>query len=297
MGLVIDYIIQSSDGEVKAYDSQKRFIDEAENDTFGEFDDHINEVTIKDKSLLYAEDKPFKESQKKIDPDLIRKKHNKSLFKYFLDGTRQVYKVGDIAIDGVVYPLAVGQIIVGYCGREGRDIKIGKAIRKLVLAVPVQYDTKKQGQNFFRKKCEEINKKVQDSLFYQKFHMKFSDVISYGNITDKQIEMGRNKYLRLAISKIQNEMLDQERLLVEEMVLNGLVSNDDAMLIKDGSIEYKKDFTNRPDKELASAVFNQNFRDVVGVSKLFDPELLSRNEPHIGTISRSIYNRLLLNIL
>lgn len=201
MGLVIDYIIQSSDGEVKAYDSQKRFIDEAENDTFGEFDDHINEVTIKDKSLLYAEDKPFKESQKKIDPDLIRKKHNKSLFKYFLDGTRQVYKVGDIAIDGVVYPLAVGQIIVGYCGREGRDIKIGKAIRKLVLAVPVQYDTKKQGQNFFRKKCEEINKKVQDSLFYQKFHMKFSDVISYGNITDKQIEMGRNKYLRLAISK------------------------------------------------------------------------------------------------
>ncbi|EHL81111.1 hypothetical protein [Coprobacter fastidiosus] len=284
MGLVIDYIIQSSDGEVKAYDSQKRFIDEAENDTFGEFDDHINEVTIKDKSLLYAEDKPFKESQKKIDPDLIRKKHNKSLFKYFLDGTRQVYKVGDIAIDGVVYPLAVGQIIVGYCGREGRDIKIGKAIRKLVLAVPVQYDTKKQGQNFFRKKCEEINKKVQVSLFYQKFHMKFSDVISYGNITDKQIEMGRNKYLRLAISKIQNEMLDQERLLVEEMVLNGLVSNDDAMLIKDGSIEYKKDFTNRPDKELASAVFNQNFRDVVGVSKLFDPELLSRNEPHIGTI-------------
>lgn len=279
MGLVIDYIIQSSDGEVKAYDSQKRFIDETENDTFGEFDDHINEVTIKDKSLLYAEDKPFKESQKKIDPDLIRKKHNKSLFKYFLDGTRQVYKVGDIAIDGVVYPLAVGQIIVGYCGREGRDIKIGKAIRKLVLAVPVQYDTKEQGQNFFRKKCEEINKKVQESLFYQKFHMKFSDVISYGNITDKQVEMGRNKYLRLAISKIQNEMLDQERLLVEEMVLNGLVSNDDAMLIKDGSIEYKEDFTNRPDKELASAVFNQNFRDVVGVSKLFDPsQMLSLNK-------------------
>ena len=53
MGLVIDYIIQSSDGEVKAYDSQKRFIDETENDTFGEFDDHINEVTIKDKSLLF----------------------------------------------------------------------------------------------------------------------------------------------------------------------------------------------------------------------------------------------------
>lgn len=284
MGLVIDYIIQASDGEVKAYDSQKRFIDETEYDTFGEFDDHKSEITIKDKSLLFAEDKPFKENQKRIEDDLIQKKHNKSLFKYFLDGTRHVYKVGDIAIGGVVYPLAVGQIIVGYCGREGRDIKIGKINRKLVLAVPAQYDTKVQGLNFFRKQCEEINKCVRESLFYKKFGLEFSEVIPYGDITDKQVEMGRNKYLRLAISKIQNEMLDQERLLVEEMVFNDLVSNDDAMLIKDGSIEYKKDFTNRPDKELASAKFNQNFRDVVGVSKLFDPELLNRSEAHVGTL-------------
>lgn len=58
--------------------------------------------------------------------------------------------------------------------------------------------------------------------------------------------MGRNKYLRLATTCIQNEMLDQERLLVQKLVMEGTVSNNDAMLIKDGSIEYKKDFTNRP---------------------------------------------------
>ena len=242
MGLVLDYIVNSSDGNVKSYDSQKRYIDETESDTFGEFDDHSNDIPIKDKSLLFAEDNPSKDDQKEISLDTIRKKHNKSLFKYFLDGTRHVYKVGDIAIGGVIYPVAVGQIIVGYCGREGRDIKTGKVVRKLVLAVPAQYDTKKQGANFFKKQCEEINKRIRESLFYKKFGMEFSEIISYGNIGDNQVEMGRNKYLRLAISKIQNEMLDAERLLVEEMVLNDLVSNDDAMLIKDGSIEYKKDF-------------------------------------------------------
>ena len=40
MGLVLDYIVSNSDGQVKAYDSQKRFVDETEYDTFGEFDDH-----------------------------------------------------------------------------------------------------------------------------------------------------------------------------------------------------------------------------------------------------------------
>ena len=51
-----------------------------------------------------------------------------------------------------------------------------------------------------------------------------------------------------------------------------------------GPLSIKKNFTNRPDKNFASAVFNQNFRNVVGVSKMFDPELLSRTESHIGTI-------------
>lgn len=284
MGLVLDYIVNNSDGQVKAYDSQKRFVDETEYDTFGEFDDHKSDCPIKDKSQLYAEDTPFKDSQKQIDEELIRKKHNKSLFKYFLDGTRHVYKVGDVAIGGVVYPLAVGQIIVGYCGRVERDIKIGKVRRKLVLTMPIQYDTLKQGSLFFRKQCEKINEVIHGSLFYKKFGLDIAEIIPYGTSGNNQVELGRNKYLRLAIAKIQNEMLDQERMLVEDLVLNNTVTDDYEMLIKDGSIEYKKDFTNRPDKNFASAVFNQNFRNVVGVSKMFDPELLSRTESHIGTI-------------
>lgn len=282
MGIILDYIESTSDGKVKAYDSQKRFVNETESDTFGEFDEHKTDVAPKDKSLLYGETSPDKSNQREIEIDTILKKKNKSLFKYFLDGTRHVYKVGDIAIDGVIYPLAVGQIIVGYCGREGREMTTGHVVRKLVLAVPIQYDTHGQGANFFRKQCEEINKRIRETVFYQKFKMEFADVIPYSG--DGSTDLGRNKHLRLAIAKIQNEMLDQERLLVEDMVEKGLVNDDNCMLIKDGSIEYKKDFTNRPDKDMASAEFNLRFRDVIGVSKLFDPELLSKREPKIGTM-------------
>lgn len=149
MGLILDYMASTSDGKVKTYDSQKRFIDEPELDTFGEFDDHKYGEQPKDKSLLYAEDKYSKEPHVEIKSKDILSRKGKSRFKYFLDGTRHVYKVGDIAIDGTVYPLAVGQIIVGYCGREGRDIKNGYFKRSIVLAVPRQWDLNNQGKNFF----------------------------------------------------------------------------------------------------------------------------------------------------
>ena len=38
------------------------------------------------------------------------------------------------------------------------------------------------------------------------------------------------------------------------------------MLIKDGTLEYKKDFTNMPDADLDSAMFDSNIENVIGVS-------------------------------
>ena len=56
MGFVINYIVESSDKRVTSYDTLKRFIDEREQDTFAEFDDHqLNDVTL-DSKKKYAED-------------------------------------------------------------------------------------------------------------------------------------------------------------------------------------------------------------------------------------------------
>ncbi len=42
------------------------------------------------------------------------------LFKFFLDGSRRVYKVDDIQYDKKVFPIVSGQISVSCCGREER---------------------------------------------------------------------------------------------------------------------------------------------------------------------------------
>lgn len=60
MGFVIDYIVKTSDKRVSSYDTLKRFIDEREQDTFGEFEDHKSEEVSMDLHDRYAEDHPLK---------------------------------------------------------------------------------------------------------------------------------------------------------------------------------------------------------------------------------------------
>lgn len=56
-----------------------------------------------------------------------------------------------------------------------------------------------------------------------------------------------------AITVIQNEMMDEERKMVNKLCVEYTI-NEEAMLIKDGTLEYKKDFTNMPDADLDSAI-------------------------------------------
>ena len=78
-------------------------------------------------------------------------------------------------------------------------------------------------------------------------------------------------------------MMDEERMMVNSLCSDYTI-NEDAMLVKDGTLEYKKDFTNMPDADLDSAMFDLNIENVIGVSKLFDPELLNEIEPQIGKV-------------
>lgn len=109
----------------------------------------------------------------------------KDRFKFFLDGSRHVYKVGDVLIAGTVYPVVAGQIIVGCCIRENRELRKFKYERKLVIAMPKIYDADHHGPNFFRKKRDEINTAIEEnSLICPK--VKFDAIIPYkvdGDIT------------------------------------------------------------------------------------------------------------------
>ena len=60
MGFVLDYIVKTSDKRVSSYDTLKRFIDEREQDTFGEFEDHSSSDVVMDSHDKFAEDQPLK---------------------------------------------------------------------------------------------------------------------------------------------------------------------------------------------------------------------------------------------
>lgn len=286
MGFVLNYIVEHSDKRVSSYDTRKSMIDPSELDTFAEFEDHNEGSVETDKSEKYAEKDPTKAPYKAIDLHKVNLKLNKSPMKYFIDGSRHVYKTGDVVIGGTVYPVVTGQAIVACCTRENREMLNQKFVRRTVIAMPDRYDIDNLGANFYRKKVNEINDAIKESK--SAFNdIAFDAIIPYK--TDGPKLVGRNKYLHQAITVIQNEMMDQERIMVKEFCEKHLL-DDDSWLVKDGTLEYKKEFTNRPDEDLDSAMFDYNMQNVIGVSKMFDPELLNSIEPNIGRIIAELPN-------
>ena len=85
-----------------------------------------------------------------------------------------------------------------------------------------------------------------------------------------------DKYEDRGIAKIQNEMTALEQKLVFELVKAGKL-NENAFLIKDGSLEYMKTGEARELSQIKS-----NYDCVIGVSKAFNPESLSNDVKDIS---------------
>lgn len=293
MGLVLDYIVKASDNRVSFYDTPKRIIGESEQDSSAEFEDH-NSGAPGSKDRKFAETNPVSDKSypyHSIPDALIDARINRSPIKYFLDGSRHVYKTGDILINGIVYPVVVGQVIIACCMRDERKMWHHDVNRQIVMAVPDTFcHDRHLGENFFIKKCEDINKELASHHAGRGgFLLQFDKLIPYDTSGDK--ELGRNKYLSRAISKVQNHMTDCERDKVAELCLNHVLNEDNGWLVKDGSLEYKRDMTNRSDDFLNEALYNANMRNVLGVSKGFNAELLMEVEPKIGKIIAELPER------
>ena len=66
-------------------------------------------------------------------------------------------------------------------------------------------------------------------------------------------------------------MSDEEQFMVKSLCENNLLDNE-HFLIKDGSIEYNPSFSNMSPLEWNQ--LRSNYKHVVGVSKMFNPDLL-----------------------
>lgn len=193
----------------------------------------------------------------------VRIKNEEPLFRFFLDGSRRTYKIDDIEINRRIYPIIAGQIGVACCERKSpSQFKCADLKNNLVLSLPtVAYPHTKNSQEFFYS----LNEKINNTSRLQNTTVRFSKILSYKS--DKQDD--NRKYEQLGIATIQDEMIECEKEIVASLHTKNFL-NHSSYLIKDGSLQYKP-MKSGNYKELTK--FRNHYRCVVGVSKLFNPEL------------------------
>ena len=191
---------------------------------------------------------------------------NEQIFSYFLDGSRRVFKVDDIAYTqsggrNVIYPVIAGQIGVGCCRRTDKRIIPEKFKREIVLSMPdIANADGKSG--FFPATAKKLNES--DEL--KRLGIEFSTILPYK--TAKNID---KKFEDRATACVQDRMIEREKELVAELVREGKL-NQDNYLIKDGSLEYRPSTEDKTDKKKYQT-FKNNYNWVIGASKNFNPEI------------------------
>lgn len=194
--------------------------------------------------------------------DKIHELGEAPLLKYFLDGSRHVFKVNDIAYNKQVFPVVAGQIGIGCCKRENKRMQSERFYRELVLALPDKANADGwDDKAFFSAQAQKLN----ESSELKCLGLHFSAIIPYS--TSKVIG---SKLDSLAIGVIQDYMIEAEKRMVAELVSEKKLGQD-AYLLKDGSLEYKVMNSGREDLRTLQKI-KHNYNWVVGVSKSFNPE-------------------------
>ncbi len=182
---------------------------------------------------------------------------SEQIFTYFLDGSRRVFKIDEIAYElsggrRAVYPVMAGQIIVGVCKRENRRLLPDTYKYEIVIALPetADYDDNAR-RGFWEGLAQKLSACLRDS------GLEISAVLSYKTGGDSR----NTSFEDRATALIQTRMLEREKQLTEYLTRKKLLNNTNY-LIKDGSLEYRQ----------KSAVPLQNYRWVIALSKSFNPE-------------------------
>lgn len=186
------------------------------------------------------------------------------LLKYFLDGSRHVFKVDDIAYNKQVFPVVAGQIGIGCCKRENKHMYKERFYRELVLALPDKANA--DGWNdtaYFASKVAKIN----ESEELKRLRLRFSAILPYSTAKAGTVDA---KLDALAVAAVQDYMVEAEKRMVAELVKDKRLGQD-AYLLKDGSLEYKVMKTGREDLRTLQKI-KHNYSWVIGVSKSFNPE-------------------------
>ena len=262
MGKLIEYIARETDGEPfgsfkYGYDAPSLRIP---------YEDLSQQITPKQ----YAESQKIPTSRDMTKLALQLRQYP-PLFRYFLDGSRMVYKIDDIRYDKKVYPLIAGQISVACCERIMQDDGVSFAAFQhvaeeaySVLALPNAANSKGIDTSvFFRSLCQKINESEQA----KRKRIDIRKILAYSSSQQD------SSFDKLATARIQDEMIDCEKKIVAQLVGQHKLTQDDY-LIKDGSLQYR---TIKTGDYGEMKKIRSNYQRVVGVSKMFNPNLMRDN--------------------
>ena len=245
----------------KCYKSYKYCVDSEPTISGLQYEESQSFTLLKDR---YGEDDHSLKSTKDM-TELASLLHGQqSIFRYFLDGSRKAYKIDDIEVNKRVFPIIAGQVSVACCERSDEGKFHSKIFENsLVVALPSEANPEVLNPKlFYNKLASSIN-----SLgTLKKLGLYVSNV--YGYDSKRSTDSDKSKYESLGIACVQDEMTEYEKKVVSSLANKNLLSNE-SYLLKDGSLQYKINKTSNY-QELSK--IKNNFRWVVGVSKLFNPE-------------------------
>ncbi|MCM1168517.1 MAG: hypothetical protein NC324_01120 [Bacteroides sp.] len=268
MGRIIDCIQQEGQGKYLCYKTRKSSIDTGTKEILS-YDDKTPVQLSGAQASQIAESDKKRRLTVDISPKLIRDCKN-PMFKLFLDGSRHVYKVDDIAIGNKIYPFMAGQVIVGCCERPSRDEFKSCALQhKIVLSLPSDFNVD-DDDNYCRLFLEKINAELSEFNFVKKAGIHVDEILLYETDGFNRDERGKDGLQNRGIAKIQIVMTDGEQLMVESLCKQNKL-DDEHWLIKDGSLEYTPSRRLNDDEWLK---MRSNYEHVVGVSKQFNPDLI-----------------------
>ncbi len=190
---------------------------------------------------------------------------HENLLTYFLDGSRRVYKVDDIAYSlganrTAIYPAISGQIGVACTKRENKRLSLEAIDQEIVIALPDMADSDGHKGYFYS-----LTQKINELPVLKNANVKVDSIIKYSTTKDQE------KFADKGVAQIQERMMEKEKELVAKLVRENKLGQDNY-LVKDGSLEYRppRKSTKNP-RELM--LFKKNYNWVIGVSKSFNPEV------------------------
>lgn len=247
----------------KCFQSQKYSIDVEKLSTL-EYKNKEKEIIFEDKGEIGGPKTVYS-----LSSEVAKWQNHDPLFKYFLDGSRRVYKIADILYGDKVYPIIAGQIGVGCCNRFNKKINRELFVKENVLVFPTIANPNNGNlDQFFENLKNKING---EALNKKNLNFKIHKILSYKTNTDKDLS-------DTGVAKVQDRMIELEKEVVANLVKSNLLSSSEY-LIKDGSLEYQEYKSNKNsivadfDKKYSYAKIKNNYTYVVGVSKSFNSAL------------------------